>query len=234
LATWAGLAAAFVLGLLASGCSTTIEKSEIDWKAERAYQAIANALPDADVGFGTAPTGILAMAASTRDEVAPKEDLSVFTNEEAFKIRLELLRPRLVRVPYTAVERVQVSWLPFPNVLLALPLILPLQANEARVVFDARKIPGLLEEIQSDCDRLERLSGQAAVATPYYHAQQIREKMREDAELFGEGRLSITFIEWTPVPAWLPWLNKVRRLASAFVWARDAARQGPSTPSDRR
>lgn len=210
--------------VLLSGCSTVVEKSEEQWKPERAYQTIANALPDADLGFGDAP-GMIDMAPSMRREgPPPKEDLRVWTNETEFRIRVEVLRPRILVVPYSAIEKLSARWLPFPDVPLAIPIVLPLQLTETTVVIDARKLPGFFESVSSECDRLERLAGETQVSSPWYHAQEIRSKIADDARAYGEGRVSIGFTHWSICPAWLPWLEPSRHLADAFAWARQAAK----------
>ncbi len=149
------LAALAALALL-PGCRTVVERSELGWKPEEAYQAIANALPRADFGFGEAP-GVVALAASERGHRGEAPDLSVLTDEQAFRVRLSVLRTRTILVPYAAVEEVSVEWCPFPNVPLALLVVVPAQLSLARVTFDARKVPGLLASIEVECDRLVAL-----------------------------------------------------------------------------
>jgi hypothetical protein len=127
-------------------------------------------------------------------------------------------------IPYSAIEQVSARWLPFPNIALALPIVLPLQLTETVVVFDARKLPGFLDSVLSECDRLEHLAGETQVASPWYHAQAIRSKIHDDAATYGEGRLSISFTRWTMCPPWIPYLEPSRQLGDAIAWARQAAR----------
>lgn len=216
------LAALVVLAALA-GCAAPVTQSELEWTPERAYQTIANALPDADAGFGEAPPPDLAPSVRAEGPRAP-EDLKVFANEGSFRIRVELLRARVIEVPYAAIDRIDARWCPFPDVLFAALLVVPLQATEARIVFDARKIPGLLGQIERACDRLERLSGETSIASFYYHADRIRRKIRDDARELGDGRISVAFVSWSPVPSWIPYLGPSRRLGDAFAWAREHAR----------
>lgn len=215
---------AFLLIALAvalTGCRSTIAgPGEVN--GDRAYQTIANALPDADFGFGDAPA-VVDMAPSVRREgPPPKPDMTVSCNDETFTVRVELFRPGTLKVPYEAIESIHARWLPFPNIVFAIPIVLPLQAIETVVVLDTAKLPGFIDRCLQDAERLERLSGEIAIAAPYYHGQQIRTKLKDDRAEWGEGRVSLGFVRWVPVPPWIPYLGPAERLGQAFQAAKVA------------
>lgn len=210
--------AALALVLLLAGCRTAATVPE-NAKGEEIYQTIANQLPKADLGFGD-PPAIARMAASERGREDPDPSrLQPSCNERSFTIVVEVHRPRLFTVPYSALEGASYAWNAFPNLLFC--FVFPFfQTTEATVVFDARKVPGLLDHIRGECDRLEDIAREVGFGGPYDHAMFVRRKLLDDAREFGEGRLSLTFGYAAPVPPFIPFTGRARSTAEAFEWAR--------------
>jgi len=215
---------AVLLGLVClafAGCRTVVEAPpEIeDAKARGAiYQAIADSLPRADLGLGY-PPGIVDMTASARAEGPAPEPPPLRCNEQGFQVHFRVYRPRALWIPYSALEEISYGWSTFPNVLVAPLLIVPLQAIQANLVVDARGL-GVLDKIERDCARLERVSQEVGLGGAAAHASGVREKLAIDAAEHGEGRMVLTFDYLVPYPAWLPVGGPARDVAEAYAWAR--------------
>jgi hypothetical protein len=204
---------------LASTAGCRSAPDAVDMSPREAYQEIANNLPRADFGWG-APSGLAEMAASSRqDRPRDQDPIDLTCNETSMRVVVEVFRPRVVSVPFSAIEDVSYTYSLFPN--LAFCLIFPfLQLSDTRVVFDARKIGSFFESVEAECDRLEHISAEVGMGGPYEHAQQVREKLKADAAEFGEGRVSLHFSYTTPCPPWIPLTARARRTAEAFQWVK--------------
>jgi hypothetical protein len=188
-----------------------------DQKPTEAYQTIANQLPEIDLGWGDAPA-VARMAASERGQPKPERP-DLYCDERRFRLYVDLLHPRVFEVKYDAIEEVSYAYSVFPNVLFC--VICPfLQRSEVRVVFDARKVDGLLSYIEDECSRLEHISPEIGMSGPYDHALAVRAKCRDDAHAFGEGRLSFELDYMSPVPPYVPYTAKARHIAEAFAWVK--------------
>lgn len=210
-----------VVCLAFAGCRTVVETPPevADAKAQGAvYQKIADSLPRADLGLGY-PPAIVDMTASARAEGPPPEPPPLRCNEQGFQVHFRVYRPRALWIPYTALEEISYAWSTFPNVLIAPLLIVPLQSIEARLVVDARGL-GVLEKIERDCARLERVSQEVGLGGSAAHAAGVREKLAIDAAEHGEGRMVITYSYLVPYPAWIPVGGPAREVAEAYAWAR--------------
>jgi hypothetical protein len=210
------LAAFFACVASTGGCRSVAEAPQ-DMKPAEAYQTVANQLPELDLGWGESPA-IARMAASERGRgEPPKRDLSC--NDTRFKLYLEVLHPRIFDVRYDTLEEVSFTYSLFPNIPLC--VVFPFfQMSTVRVVFDARKVDGLLGYLEDECERLERISPEIGMSGPYDHAMAVRSKMHDDAKEFGEGRLSFEVGFWTPVPPFIPYTAQARHVAEAFAWAK--------------
>jgi hypothetical protein len=212
----------FALALLVStlaltACTGPVAAPE-QAEPREVYQRIADALPRATFGWGT-PPGIIHYTASAKREGPPPEPEPLSCNESGFRVHLEVYRPRAAWIPYAAVDQVLLGWKPFPNVLLAPLLIVPLQAQRVTVVFDATKVSGLLEAIDRECQRLEAVSREVGMGGPWSFAQDVRQKVKDDAVEFGEGKLAVYFDAFVLCPAEVPYAGKARPIAEAFAWA---------------
>jgi len=210
--------ALLLVALAVAGCRTVPEA--VDMKPEEAYQAVANNLLRADFGWGD-PSGLAELAASSRVD-RPKEPpaIDVKCNERGMVVVVDVFRPHAYTVRYDSIEEVSYSWEPFPNLVFC--FIFPfLQFEEARVVFDARKLDGFFDQIESDCTRLEAISREVGMSGPWEHAQAVRRKLADDAAEFGEGRVSLHFNYVSPVPPFIPWTAPARRAAEALRWVKD-------------
>jgi hypothetical protein len=214
-------ARSFVLALLLLGPGCTyVATPPADVKDRRPiYQAIADALPRASLGWGDTP-GVVEMAASVRKEPKPPEPEPLRCNERGFMIHYAAFRPHAQWIPYEALKQARYGWQPFPNALLAPLLIVPLQFVRAIVVVDLGQVPGLQERLLSEAERLERVGRELGLGSPWSHAQAIKNKLAEDAAEFGPGSLSIAFSYAVPVPAWLPAYGPARATAEAFAWVQ--------------
>ncbi|MCA8926292.1 MAG: hypothetical protein KDD82_31080 [Planctomycetes bacterium] len=210
-----------VVCLAFAGCRTVVETPPAaDDPAARAqvYQRIADSLPDADLGLGY-PPAIVDMTASARAEGPAPEPPPLRCNEQGFQVHFRVYRPRALWIPYSALEEISYRWKPFPNVVLAPLLIVPLQAVETTLVIDARGL-GVLDKIEADCTRLERVSREVGLGGAAAHADGVRWKLEEDAANYGPGRLVMTFDYLVPYPAWIPVGGPARETAEAYAWAR--------------
>ena len=201
---------------LASGCRTPAEVPQ-DIDPRDMYQHIANALPRASFGWGT-PPGIVSMSASAKAESTAPEPEQPVANERQFRLIVEVYRPRNVSIPYSAIAQTYYGWRPFPNALLAPLLIVPLQLVRATVVFDAAKVPGFLSSVEHDITRLEQISREIGMGGPWSHAQDVRQKLADDAAEYGPGRVSVQFDYVVIMPAAIPMRTRARLTAEAFAW----------------
>ncbi|MEZ0229147.1 MAG: hypothetical protein ACAI25_11020 [Planctomycetota bacterium] len=203
--------------VLLAGCRSAPEAVEM--QPEQAYQAIANNLPRADFGWGS-PSGLAELAASSRrDRPAEPAPIDLKCDERSLKAVVEVFRPRAFTIPYSSIEDVSYNYELFPNLMFC--FVFPfLQMSEARVVFDARKVSGFHAHVLGECDRLEAISREVGMGGPWEHAQAVRRKLQEDAEEFGEGRVSLHFTYATPIPPFIPYTAAARRCAEAFHWAK--------------
>jgi hypothetical protein len=192
------------------------------------YQRVADALPRASWGWGTTP-GIVTYSASYKREGPPSEPEPLSCNESGFRVHMELYRPRAVWIPYEAIEQVLLGWKPFPNVLLAPLLIVPVQAQRVTVVVDATKVSGLLDGIESDCHRLEAVSREVGMGGPWSFAQDVRGKVRDDAADYGAGKLALYFDALVMCPAEIPYAGRALPIAQAFAWVQAHPTPPPST-----
>lgn len=204
------------LAALAAGCRTPVVAPEAA-EPRQMYQTVANALPDADFGWG-APPSIIHMTARARAEGPAPEPEPLRANERGFRVFIEVYDPRTLTIPYSAVKQVHTEWSALPNALLVPFLILPLQGARAVVVVDGRQVPGLLDGVERDCERLEAVTRETGLGGAYGHAQGVREKLRDDAREFGDGMVSLTFDTFNPVPALIPYAGRARDIAEAFAW----------------
>jgi hypothetical protein len=216
--------------ILLSGCRSHPEVRQ-DLEGPVVYQTIANQLPRADFGWGD-PPAIASMAASERGrpEPSPDQDPSkaLTCNERRMVVVVEVFRPRAFDVPYDAILDVSYTYCLFPN--LPCCFVFPFfQVSEARVVFDARRVDGLIDHIRGECDRLEQIAREVGFSGPWDHAQAVKQKLRDDAAEFGEGSLAVEFSYVAPIPPVIPYTAPARRTAEAFAWARDKAQ--PKTPN---
>jgi hypothetical protein len=214
---------------LASGCRTPAEVPQ-DVEPRAMYQAVANALPRASFGWGT-PPGIVSMSASAKAEGAAPEPEQPVANERQFRLIVEVYRARNVSIPYGAIEQVHYGWRPFPNALLAPLLIVPLQLVRATVVFDGAKVQGFLSSVEHDITRLEQISREIGLGGPWSHAQDVKEKLADDAAEYGPGRVSVHFDYLMPIPAAFPMRTRARETAEAFAWCQ-ANPTPPPAPAD--
>jgi hypothetical protein len=206
------------VAIAATGCRSAPEVP--DWKPEQAYQTVANQLPRADFGWGE-PPAIARMAASERKNrpAEPPPPPEILCNEAGFKLVVEVLYPRVFTISYDAIEDVSYTYCPFPNLIFC--VVFPfVQVSEMRVVFDARKVPGFLDHVQGECDRLVAIGREVGFGGPYAHAEGVLEKLKDDAAAFGEGRVSVAFTYTTPVPPWIPYTAEARHAAEAFAWVK--------------
>ena len=201
-----------------AGCHTAPEVPT-DAVARDMYQQVANALPRADFGWGT-PPGVIEMTPSMKREGAAPPPDPVTANEQGFHIVVEVVRPRTVRVPYSAISDVWYGWRPLPNAFLAPLLVVPLQLVTATVVFDGSKVDGFLDGIDRDVTRLELLSRELGMGGPWTHAQDVKAKLADDAAEYGEHHVSIEFTYVVPLPAAIPYRTPARLTAEAFAWCK--------------
>lgn len=204
-----------------AGCRTVVEappEAEDPSARGAVYQRIADSLPEADLGLGY-PPGIVDMTASARAEGPPPEPPPLRCNEQGFQVHFRVYRPRALWIPYSALEEISYAWKPIPNVFLAPLLIVPLQGVETRLVIDARGL-GVLDKIEADCARLERVSQEVGLGGAAAHAFGVRDKLAQDAAEFGPGRLVLTVDYLVPYPAWIPVGGPARETAEAYAWAR--------------
>lgn len=216
--------ALLLVALALAGCRSQPEPS--DMKPDEAYQKIANELPRADFGWG-APSGLAELAASSRAD-RPQEDAArdLSCDERSMKVVVEVFRPKLFRVPYSAFEEVSYTYELFPNLLFC--IVFPvLQVSEMRVVFDGTKVLGFFEHCESECRRLEQISREVGMAGPWEHAQAARAKLADDEKDFGHGKVSLHFTYVTPIPPFIPWTAEARRAAEAFLWAKAHPQEPP-------
>ena len=208
------------LALVASAGCTNVAAPPAEVSDRKViYQAIADALPRADLGFGD-PPGIIYMTRSVKAEPKPPEPDPLRCNERGFMVHFAVFHPRAQWIPYAALKQASWGWVPFPNVLFAPLVVVPYQVVAAEVVVDAKKVPGLLERIEEDCKRLERVSRELGMGGPYSHAIDVRNKLAADAAEHGPGSLVIEFGYGVPVPAWLPADGPAKNTAQAFAWAQ--------------
>jgi hypothetical protein len=211
------LVAALLLLSLA-GCRNTV--SALDVKDSRvAYQQIADALPDASFGWGQAP-GIVQMSARAKADGPVLEPEPLSCNERGFRIHYQVYRPQSVWIPYSAIKEVFWEWKPFPNVLFAATIVLPMQSVRATVVFDANQVHGLIRKLSDDAKILEDIGRTVGVGSPWSHAQNVKWKIEDDRIEYGEGMLTVHFDSISMIPAWFPWGGKAERTAEAFEWAK--------------
>lgn len=221
--------ALLTLVALAAGCRTPAEVPQ-DVEPRAMYQAIANALPRASFGWGT-PPGIVSMSASAKAEGEAPEPEQPVANERQFRLIVEVYRARNVSIPYGAIEQVHYGWRPFPNALLAPLLIVPLQLVRATVVFDGAKVQGFLSSVEHDITRLEQISREIGLGGPWSHAQDVKQKLADDAAEYGPGRVSVYFDYLVPIPAAFPMRSRARLTAEAFAWCQ-ANPTPPPAPAD--
>lgn len=210
---------ALASALLVCGCTHVATPPQDVAERRVIYQAIADALPRASLGWGDTP-GVVEMAASVRNEPKPPEPEPLRCNERGFLIHYAAFRPHAQWIPYGAIRQASYGWQPFPNVVLAPLLVVPAQFVRATVVVDLARVPGLQEQLLADAERLERVGRELGLGGPWSHAQTIKNKLAEDALEYGAGSLSIDFSYITPVPAWLPAYGPARATAEAFAWAQ--------------
>jgi hypothetical protein len=209
---------------LTIGCRTVPEPVEM--KSEQAYQAVANQLPRADFGWGS-PSGLAELAASSRRD-RPRDDTpeELVCNERGLKVVVEVFRPKGFTIPYASIVETSYSYELFPNLLFC--VVFPfLQLSEARMVFDATKVPGFYDHVLGECDRLESISREVGMGGPWEHAQAVRRKLKDDAAEFGEGKVSLHFGYAAPIPPWIPYTAQARRAAEAFQWVKDHPNEPP-------
>ncbi|RMG09968.1 MAG: hypothetical protein D6731_18505 [Planctomycetota bacterium] len=219
-----------VLLLALAGCRAVVGPPEGAVDRREVYQAIANALPRADFGWGD-PPGVVRLAASVKREGGGAPLPPLKADEHGFRVRYAVYRPRCVDIPYAAIEEVAYEYRPLPNVLFAALLVLPLQIGRATVVFDANRVPGLVEQVKKDLRRLEAVGREVGLGGPWAHAQEIKWKIASDAEAYGTGRLALHFDFPAGVPAWIPFRGRAGRVAEAFAWAA-AHPDAPPLPDD--
>lgn len=182
------------------------------------FQRIADQLPRASWGWGE-PPGVVTYSASEKAQGPAPEPEQPKATERGFSLVLEVLRPRTVTIPYSAIDAVYVGWRPMPNAILAPLLIVPFQRVGVTVVIDGAKVPSLLDSIERDCVRLEQISREVGMGGPWSHAQDVREKLRDDAAEHGPGRIELRFDRGSAVPAWFPRHGACEEDAQAFAWA---------------
>lgn len=224
---------ACLLALLTlSGCRTVVEApDDLDDDARRVvYQTIADALPQASFGWGD-PPGIVGIAASVKRELPWPEPQRLHATERGFRIHYEVYRPRDVWIPYEAITEVAHRWLPFPNVVLIPFLIVPLEGVQTQVVIDCAKVPGLFDQILSDCDRLESISHEVGMGGPWSHAQDVKSALNASAADHGQGTVVLEFDFMTTMFPWIPTGGPAEEVARAFAWAA-AHPDAPTLPDD--
>jgi hypothetical protein len=204
--------------LALAGCQTVVEapQGEVDRRA--VYQTIADALPRGSFGWGD-PPGIVGIAASVKREQPWPEPQRLKATERGFRLHYQVYRPRDVWVPYETIEQVSYRWLPFPNAALIPLVIVPLQALRTEVVIDTGRIPGLFDQLLADVDRLELLSKEVGMGSPWSHAQDIKAAMNASAAEHGVGRLTVEFDFITTMVPWIPVGGPAEEAAQAFAWA---------------
>jgi hypothetical protein len=206
-----------------AGCRTVVTAPQ-DIEARAAYQTVANTLPEVDFGWGESPS-IARMAASERGAPKPERP-DLLCDERRLKLYLEVFHPRVFELRYDAIEQVSYSYALWPNLMFC--FVCPIfQTDTVRVVFDARKVEGLLSYIEDECSRLERISPEVGMSGPFDHAMAVRQKCRDDAREFGEGRLAFEVSYTTPIPPFVPYTRRVRRVAEAFAWIQAHPNEKP-------
>jgi hypothetical protein len=211
--------APLLLALLAlAGCRTVVEAPEGEVDRRALYQAIANALPEAEFGWGE-PPAIAEMSASAKAEEKPPEPQALKATERGFRVRYQAYRTRTAWIPYEAIEEVSYAWDAMPNALFAALIVVPYQVGRCTVVFDATQVEGLLDRLNADVARLESISREIGMGGPWSHAQEVKWKIEDDAAAYGQGRLAVHFNLGSGVPAWIPYGGASKDLAEAFAWA---------------
>lgn len=202
-----------------AGCTTVVEAPGDDVDRKAVYQEIADALPEADFGWGS-PPGIATMSASARTEAPALEPEALKATEEGFRLRYQVYRPKTAWIPYAAIQQASYSWKTIPNVLFLPFVILPLQAVRTTIVFDANKVPGLITQLKGDIERLESISREIGMGGPWSHAQTVKWKIEDDALAYGSGMLAVHFDFMSGIPAWIPVGGRAKRVAEAFAWVQ--------------
>lgn len=216
---------------LLAGCRTPVE-APAEAEPRVMFQRIADQLPRASWGWGE-PPGVVTYSASEKAAGPVAEPEQPKATERGFSLVLEVLRPRTVTIPYSSIDAVYVGWRAMPNAILAPLLIVPFQRVGVTVVIDGTKVPNLLDGIERDCVRLEQISREVGMGGPWSHAQDVREKLRQDAAEHGAGRLELRFDRGSAVPAWFPRHGACEEDAQAFAWAaKHPDVVLPETPKD--
>lgn len=219
--------------LLTAGCVTPVAAPTYEVDRRVVYQRIANALPLADFGWGTAP-GVVEMAKSVHDAGPAPKPPPLVANERGFRIRMHVFRPRSEWIPYAAITQARYTWRTFPNVLFIPLLVVPLQWVDAEVVLDTDKIDGFDSRLRSDLKRLEAISREIGLGGPWSFAQNVKAKQAEDAAELGAGKLVLHFGYVIPGPPYVPLGGQAEETAVAFAWAAahpDAPKLKPKQPA---
>ena len=203
-----------------AGCHTVVEAPAGEVDRQAIYQEIADALPEADFGWG-APSAIAEMSASAKSEGPVAGPAALKASEKGFRIRFQVYRPKTVWVPYEAIQEVSTSWKAVPNVFFIPFIVLPLQAVRATVVFDANQVSGLITGLKADIKRLEAISREIGMGGPWSHAQTVKWKIEDDAVAYGSGMLAVHFDFLAGAPAWFPVGGRALRVAEAFAWVKE-------------
>lgn len=224
--------ALFALLLIAlSGCRIYPEAPS-DLKAEEAFQRVANALPALSHGVAE-PPAIIRLTRSNKVPPAPDpKDVAVFCNETVFHVRFNSLVTRRFAVPWDAVTAIEVNYRLFPSAIYW--LIAPiLQAWDLRIVVDTTKAPELKAQVEKDIRTLKEISREIQLPAPFYHAEQLEQRLRDMESDWGRDRFELRLSRHHLGPPWVPVPRDMETLGEAFARAREAAREQAATPGEK-
>lgn len=212
-----------LLLLLTSACRGIPEARSFE--ADTVYQGIANVLPEVSVGLAEPPAVVYLARTNKLPPSTPAEQLVLSANEEAFFVRINTLVPRRYRVPYKAIEDLDYIFPPFNAVFYLVPFI---QTWRTRLVIDAKLVPELWRDLNSDLKTLRAIAQEVGLPAPYYYAEDLANTMADWEAEWGPDRIVLRWSSTKPIPPFIPVAGYNRTLAEYFRWARD---QGPREAS---
>jgi hypothetical protein len=223
--------ALLLIALLAlAGCRTVVETPPEDLEQRDAYQTIANALPEANFGWGT-PPGITEMTPGAKRDTVKVAPEPLKATERGFRVRYQIYRTRTAWIPYSAISEVSYSYEAFPNAFFAALIVMPLQIGRTTVVVDTAQADQLMAQVRADIASLEAIAREGRHGSIMAHAKDVQAVIDWNAATYGAGKLALSFDFPSGVPAWIPYGGKAKSTAEAFAWAM-ANPDAPELPDE--